>query len=107
MAETLKKLAQSLIDTTVEAIYTVPSVTTTIIKHIVITNNTAGAVTGITLYHDGTADLNCILPGVDLAAGEWGEFEGVITMETGDTLQCKSLTGDDVAAITVYGMEFT
>jgi hypothetical protein len=107
MAETLKKLAQSLIDTTVETVYTVPGSTTTIIKHIVITNNTAGAVTGITIYHDGNADVNCILPGVDLAAGEWGEFEGVIAMEAADTLQVKSLTGDDVAAITVYGMEFS
>ena len=105
MAETIKKLAQTPIDATVEAIYTVPASTTTIIKHIRIVNPSGTAAT-VTLYHDGTTDAFMILPAATIEAGGWAEYDGVITMETGDTLQAKSGT-DDVMTITVYGMEFS
>ncbi len=106
MAEAYKKLAQTLIDSTVEAVYTVPGATQAIIKHMVITNNTGSTVTDIFMYHDGSSDINCLLPGVPLEAGEWCEFEGTITMETGDTLQAKAGT-DDVLGLTVHGLEIT
>lgn len=106
MAETYKKLAQALIDSTVGILYTVPALTQTIVKHIVITNNTTSAVTDIFLYHDGTSDTECLLPGVTLGAGEWCEFDGVITMEASDTLQAKAGT-DTVLGMTVHGMEIS
>ena len=106
MAEAYKKLAQGTVDQTVEAVYTVPAVTQTIVKHIVITNDTGSSVSGLYVYHDGTGAANCLLPGVTLAAGEMAEFEGTITMETGDTLQMKADT-DDVLGFTVHGLELT
>ena len=105
MAETLKKLGQAQIGSAVSAHYTVPATTTTIIKHLRIVNPTVTAAT-VTLYHDGTTDAFMILPAATIEAGGWAEYDGVITMETGDTLQAKSGT-DDVMTITVYGMEFS
>jgi hypothetical protein len=105
MAEAYKKLAQTLVDATVEAVYTVPANTQAIVKHIVITNETGSTAT-VTLYHDGTANVNIILPTSDIVAGGFAEFEGTITMEAGDTLQAKSGT-DDVLGMTVHGMEIS
>lgn len=104
--EAYKKLAQGLIPLAVGILYTVPVGAQTIVKHIVITNNTASTVANVYLYHDGTGDTQILLPGVDLAAGEWAEFEGTITMEDSDTLQAKAGT-DAVLGITVHGLELT
>lgn len=106
MAETFKQLAQTLIPAAVAVIYTVPASTQTIVKHIVVSNNTASTVTNIFLYHNGTGDTQILLPGLDLAAGEWAEFDGSITMAAADTLQAKAGT-DAVLGITVHGMEIT
>lgn len=106
MVEAYKKLAQTLIPAAVAAVYTVPALTSTIVKHIVITNNTSSAVTGVSLYHDGTGDTQLLLPGVTLEAGEWAEFDGTITMETADTLQAKAGT-DAVLGLTAHGLEIT
>ncbi len=106
MVETYKKLAQTTIPSVVAALYTVPALTQTIVKHIVISNNTGTPVTDIFLYHDGTTDSNILVPGVTLAVGEWGEFDGSITMETADTLQAKAGT-DAAVGITVHGLEIS
>jgi hypothetical protein len=105
MAETYKKLAQDRVGSSVETVYTVPGGTSAIVKHIRLVNPTAGAAT-VALWHDGTADVNIILPPVSLGAGEWAEFDGSILMEAADTLHADSDTADAVT-ITVYGLEIT
>jgi len=105
MAEAPNILGQGTVDTTVETVYTVPGSTSAIVT-VIVTNNTAGAVTGVTLYANGTADTNCLVPGVDLAAGESMRY-GPIALGAADTLSLKSLTGDDVAGYTVEGIEFS
>jgi len=105
MAETYKKLAQGQLPATPGTLYTVPSSTTTIVKYIVLTNNTGTARTA-QLFHDGTSASESILPAISIAAGGWAEFEGTICMEAADTLGGDS---DAVSAITytVYGLEIT
>lgn len=105
MAEAFKKLAQSLIPTSVAPTYTVPGATSAVVKHIVINNPSGSSV--ISLYHDGTSDVNLILNAIPLAAGERYEGEVVITMEASDTLQVKDTGQNNVAAIVVYGLEIS
>ncbi len=105
MADAFKKLAQAELAqaASTTTLYTVPAATEAIIKHIRAVNTTAGAVT-VKLWHDGTADVNLILPEVEIEAGAWGEFDGAILMETGDTLVGQSDTATAVT-VTVYGDE--
>ena len=105
MTNTFKKLAQSPIDTTVEAIYTVPALTSALIRHIVINCPSGSSV--ISLYHDGTGNTQLLVNAIPLGAGERYEFDGVLSLEAGDTLQAKDTGQDDVASITVHGLEIT
>jgi len=105
MAETYKKLAQGQLGTGSENMYTVPSSTTTIIKAIVLTNNTGGAQTA-QIFHDGTDAATTILPAVPIAAGGWAEYEGTIIMEAADTLNGDSDATSSIT-YTVYGLEIT
>ena len=100
-----KKLAQTPIDTTVEAIYTVPALTEALIRHIVINCPSGSSV--VSLYHDGTSNTELIINAIPLGAGERYEFNGVISMEAGDTLQAKDTGQDDVSSITVHGLEIS
>ena len=56
MAETYKKLVQTLVDSSNETFYTVPAGTTTIIRSMRAVNTTGTAAT-FKLFHDGTATL--------------------------------------------------
>lgn len=103
MAETYKKLAQTQVPNTATVIYTVPAATQTIVKHIRVSNPTANDAT-LKLWHDGNANVNIILPPATILAGGWAEFDGVITMEAGDTLQALGGT-NNALTITVYGLE--
>jgi len=105
MAEAWKKLAQGQLPSTVGTIYTVPASTETIIKHIVLSNPTGSDRTAA-LWHDGTTDAFNILPPTTIVAGTWAEFDGVLTLEAGDTI-----AGDSDAAtavtFTIYGLEIS
>jgi len=101
---TRKKLAQAQAAASATAIYTVPASTRAEIPHIRVVNPTASART-VSLWHDGSADVNMILPPVTLDAGHWAEFDGLIYMEAGDTLVADSDAATAVT-ITVYGKEF-
>ena len=105
MAETYKKLAQTLVDSSNETLYTVPANTTTIIRSMRLVNTTGTAAT-VKLFHDGTATANMILPFVTIAANGWAEFDGTIIMEAADTLIGISGT-QNVINMTVYGLELT
>lgn len=105
MADSFEKLAQQQVPNSATTIYTVPASTQTIVKHIRVVNP-SGADATIKIWHDGNADINIILPFATVLAGGWAEFDGVITMETGDTLQTNSGT-NNALTITVYGDEVT
>jgi hypothetical protein len=107
MPDAFKKLAQAELAQapSTTTLYTVPAGVQAIIKHMKAVNSTAGAVT-VKMWHDGTADVNLILPEVTLQAGEWGEWDGTMVMEAGDTLAGQSDSATAVT-VTVYGDEVT
>jgi hypothetical protein len=72
-----------------------------VITHIRAVNYSDTART-LKLWHDGTANGNIILPPVAIEAGGWGEFEGEILLEKGDTLVALASAATAIA-ITVYG----
>lgn len=102
---TFKKLAQTAIDTTVETIYTVPGSTQTLIRHIVINCPSGSSV--VSLYHDGSTNVELLVNAIPLGAGERYEFDGVLSLEAGDTLMAKDTGQDDVAVITIHGLEIS
>ena len=105
MAETYKKLAQGQLPSSAGTIYTVPSGTSTIIKHIRLVNTDSSARTA-RLYHDGTNDATTILPAASIEAGGWAEFEGTIVMEAADTLAGLGSVASQVT-YTIYGLELS
>lgn len=105
MADTPKKLAQMTLTGGNDTLYTVPAATSALIKHIRVVNF-SGADKTVKLWHDGTTDANIILPAVNVVAGGWGEFDGAILMETGDTLVALGSAASGIT-VTVYGVELT
>lgn len=103
MPENYKKLYQGQLSSAAATLYTVPSATQTIIKGIRIVNTDTSDRT-VKLWHDGTADTNLILPATTIKAGGWGEFDGVITMETADTLSGEASVASKLT-VTIYGLE--
>jgi hypothetical protein len=111
MAETYKKLGQALIaNQSANTMYTTPANTSTIVKHIRLTNVDTGNSCHVKLYHldsGGTAGTsNQILPETTITAGGWAEFEGTIIMEAADFLQITCQNASDINYV-VYGMELT
>ena len=111
MAETYKKLGQDLIDNTnATTIYTCPGSTSTIVKHMRLTNVDTSNSCHVKLYHldsGGTAgDANQILPQTTIQAGGWAEFEGTIILEAADFIQIQCQNAIDINLV-VYGMELT
>jgi hypothetical protein len=105
MADAFKKLAQTEVAgfPSTSTLYTVPASTETVIRHIRIVNTSVSDRT-IKLWHDGTANSNVILPATTVKAGGWTEFDGTITMETGDTLVGQASAGASLT-LTAYGLE--
>lgn len=105
MAETYKKLGQGQLANSAGTLYTVPGNTSTIVKHIRLTNNT-GTDRTARLYHDGTTDATTILPAATIKAGGWAEFDGAILMEATDTLSGLSSAATAIT-YTIYGLEIS
>lgn len=103
MTDQYKKLDQRQVPNAATTLLTATAGMQYIITHIRVVNTT-GAVATVKLWHDGVADVNVILPAVDLLAGGWGEFDGNILLEPGDTLSAISDTNLAVTC-TVYGLE--
>lgn len=103
--EVFKKLALGLIPSTSAAVYTVPALTQAIIKHIIISNNTASSVT-VTLWTGAEADDNIFLAPTALGAGERAEFDGSLVLEAGEVLRHKAST-NNVINIRVDGLELS
>ena len=105
MAETYKTLAQELVASSNDELYTVPANTTTIVRHIRVVNVTSSTAT-IKLFHGGTGTANMILPFVNIAGNGWAEYDGTIIMEAASVLTGISGTNDAINC-TIYGLELT
>ena len=112
MAETYKKLGHELVEGSpaTATMYTVPALTSAIVKHIRLTNVDTGNACHVKIYHrdngEGADTGSQILPQVSIRAGGWGEFEGTIIMEALDFLYIEAENTADINYV-VYGMELT
>jgi hypothetical protein len=108
MALTQKRLAFTPVDATEEAIYTVPSATTTIIKQIMLCNTHASAVTvHVALTNSAassTTAANRILSSFSISANETTMIAMSLVMTAGEKLWASAST-DDVVNIAVVGVE--
>lgn len=91
-------------------IYTVPAATTTIVKKVIISNN-SGATATAKLWHipSGTAasaadNTHVILPTTTLGDGEHGGDPEPFAMETGDLIVGQG-DGTNAINISIYGLE--
>ena len=82
-ADAFKVLAQGQLGTGTTILYTVPGSTRTLIKEIHLANTTAGNITGITFYVNGTAGTNQITGIISIPAngtavydGKWSIYDG-------------------------------
>jgi hypothetical protein len=99
----VKKLYQGTITDSAAAVYTVPGGVRAKIVHMRAVNFSASTRT-LTLWHDGSADANLILPPTNILAGGWGEFDGTMYMEATDTLYAKASANTSIT-FTIYGEE--
>lgn len=110
MTDTFKRLAQGTFSSgTATTLYTVPGATSTLIKKVVVSNNSGTAGT-VKLHHvasggSATSD-NVIVPTTPLGNNEHGVDSDPFVMETGETLRG---VGDGTNAIsyTIYGLEIS
>lgn len=105
MAETYKKLYQAQLPNSAGTLFTAGGSASIIVKHIRLTNTT-GTDRTATLYHDGTAATNNILPAATIKAGGWAEFDGAILMEASDTIAGEASAASAITC-TIYGLEIT
>lgn len=105
MAQSYKQLAQTQVSSSAATVYTSPSGTQAIIKHIRIVN-TDTVPRWIKLWNKGTADANLILPQTSIAAGGWAEFDGTITMAAADTIAAQAEVSSKIT-LTIHGAEVT
>lgn len=66
--ETYKVLAQGQLGSSVAAIYTVPSSTTTFVKSVILANTTSSAVSAVKLLVNGSSVGNQIIPSIQIPA---------------------------------------
>lgn len=105
MAQAYKKLGQGTLTGGQDTLYTVPAGTETIVKEMTLVNF-SGAARTVKMWHDGVANSNYILPAALITAGGWANFDGVITMEAGDTLRAEASAAASIT-YTVYGLEIS
>lgn len=107
MAESYKKLyqGQPAAAASTTTMYTVPAATSAIVKQMRIVNTSTTTATTIKIWNGGTADSNVILPATSIDAGGFAEFDGTITLATGETLIGQ--TGAATITVTIYGVELT
>jgi len=105
MAQAYRKLGQGTLTGlgTQDTLYTVPAGTETIVKEITLVNF-SGSTRTVKMWHDGVANSNYILPAASITAGGWANFDGVITMDPGDTLRAEASAAASIT-YTVYGLE--
>jgi hypothetical protein len=106
MAEAYMKLYQGQPGVAAGVVYTVPAATNAVIKHIRAVNTSTATAVTIGLFDGGSTADKRILPDVVLQPGEWLEWDGLITMPTGATLQAIASVATTVT-LTIYGLQLT
>ena len=84
-AVALKKLIQTQIAASPTTVFTNPADTQTAIQQMFLVNPT-GVDRIVTIWHDGSADTNLILPPTTIVAGGQATFNGLIALEESDTI---------------------
>src|ERR671930_395006 len=102
MADTFKKLYQGQPGTSTAALYTVPSSTTAIIRHIRIVNNDTTSRT-VTLYDGGTSASNIILPDTTIPGGEYIDIDCFIVGAAGVAVLEGKADAASQVTVTAYG----
>lgn len=105
MAEQPAVLAQGTVDTTDEAVYS-PTADAIVRLHIRVPTG-ASTVEGIIVRLSGTGASNIVDGISELGAGEKVVFGPYALEGSVDTLRVQSTVGDDTAAYTVEGIEFS
>ena len=107
MAISYKKLGQATLTGggVQDVLYTVPVATETIVKQMTVVNF-SGAIATIEIWQGGLVDANMIQPSVSFPAGGFATFDGVITMEAGETIVAEASAAASFT-VTVYGAEIT
>src|SRR5262245_31715801 len=104
MARTPKSLAGPLlIDSTAETIYTVPALTTTVIKCITVSNPSTATTITFSVGADATATR--FIDAYSIAANSNTILFMYVVMDAAEILQAKS-AADDVLVATVNGDEY-
>lgn len=105
MARTPQRLAgPMLVDSTAETVYTVPALTTAVIKNVTVANPSGGALT-VTLTIGADATATRWLDAYSVAANSNANLFFYVVLDAADTIQAKS-SGDDVLVITINGDEY-
>jgi hypothetical protein len=109
MGEVYKRLGQGYFASSAAKLYDVPSSTEAVIKTINVSNNT-GTAREVTLYHCDNGDTpdneQIILPGVEILAGGFAEFEGTICMAALTELHGFAASAGDIT-YTIWGLEIS
>lgn len=91
---------------TQDAVYTVPANTEADIKHIVAVNHD-GSDRTLTMWVDGTADANLILPATTILAGGHAENADVnILLEAAKVIYAEASAATAIT-VTIFGIEVT
>lgn len=104
MADNYKVLAQGQLSNVAGVLYTVPGGGMTIISRIVLVNTDGASAHTATLYVDGTAAANEIMPATTINPADRITDEGRMTLGATNTIQGSA----DVAAkitYTIFGLE--
>lgn len=106
MADAYKQLYQGQLAATVGTLYTVPSATGTIIRHISVVNNDTVSRT-FALYRGGTAATNLITPpAMVVLPGGMQEWDGAMALAATDTIRGIGSVAT-MLSVTIDGDEIT
>lgn len=105
MAKTAKRLyGPTALSTSAATKYTVPALTKTIIRHIHVSNTSAGAVT-FTLSIGADATGTRLFDAYSIAAGAVLDWFGYMVIDAAETIQ--ALASNTVPILTIFGDELT
>lgn len=109
MAEAYKKLGQGRLASSAGELYSPGSGVEAVIKSINISNNTATART-VTLYHTAhgatASDADLILPGIEIEAGGFAEWDGTLCMAATEDIQGFASAATAIS-YTIWGVEIS
>jgi hypothetical protein len=103
--EVYKRLYQGQPGVAAATVYTVPALTSAVMKQVRAVN-TGTQAASVGLFHGGTAVGNRILPDVPLSPGEWLEDDLTAMMAAGDVLAAIASVASTIT-VTIYGLELS